>query len=371
MRKILGLAALSLTVLLASNLIFMHFPGIHIGKAHPEIPSYWYNLINALYYPLIVIALPWLALFPIIIYVLEKFPFRTNRVVSFLALHFAVCFSFSLLQIVVHMFLEEDRGWYYGDVLYRLAGGELFYFGYNVIFYIGVVMTFFAFSFFRQLRQKEINEARLASTLADARLSSLKMKLQPHFIFNALQSVNVLVLDRQPEAASEMLNRLGTLLRRSIDLDDKQLVTVEEELETVQLYLSIEKIRFENRLSVEQSVESTAIKAIVPGLILQPLIENAVKHGIACRMNPGKIHIDIRRKGDLLFIAVSNDGPPLPEKWNLAEHAGFGLKTTAKRLELLYGGALSLSVRNALGGEGVVTELSIPYAEEVFKVAGV
>jgi LytS/YehU family sensor histidine kinase len=265
------------------------------------------------------------------------------------------------------MSFEPDIGTYHGDVFYRLVLGILDYFYKNIIFYIGVIAIAQAVTYFRQLRQKEINEARLAETLANARLSSLKMKLQPHFIFNTLQSINVLMLDKQTESASEMISRLAHLLRHSIDMEDTQMVTVENELSIIQNYLAIEEIRFKDRLKLEKDIDPLVEKAVIPGLILQPLIENSVKHGIANKIGPGRICIKINRVDNSLKITVNNDGPGLPSNWNLDTHSGFGLQVTKKRLKLIYGNNYSFSVKNSEKG-GVCAEIKIPFSEEILRV---
>jgi sensor histidine kinase YesM len=327
-------------------------------------PEYWLLIFDVIAFSLVVVVLPWTGLAPMILYWLRRHPLAELGRTRFILLHFSVCFLFSLAQIIIHMFFEPDQGYYYGDVLYRTVLGILDYFGKNVVFYICVVAAAQASSYFRQLRQKELHEARLAETLANARLNSLKMKLQPHFIFNALQSVNVLMLDKKIDSASEMLSRLGRLLRHSIDMDDTQMVTVENELETVQNYIAIEEIRFKDRLKWEKSIDPSVQKAVIPGLILQPLIENAVKHGIAKKMEKGRIWITIVREGNNLKISVKNDGPGLPKNWKLDENSGFGLQATKKRLELIYGREASFKVQNTGDGE-VCGEIMVPFSEEL------
>ena len=192
------------------------------------------------------------------------------------------------------------------------------------------------------------------------------MKLQPHFIFNTLQSINVLMLDRQTESASEMISRLAHLLRHSIDMDQTQMVTVENELDTIQDYLAIEEVRFKDRLKLEKDINPLVKNAMIPGLILQPLIENAVKHGIAKKMGPGRIRVKINRVDNSLKITIKNDGPGLPPNWNPDKQSGFGLQVTKKRLELMYGNNYSFSVKNSERGE-VCAEIIIPFTEEILR----
>lgn len=353
---------LCLAVMVLSNILGL-LP-LFSRPIKPDSPAYWRYAINILISPLIIVILPWTALLPLIRHVLHRHPLAKIGWRRFVGLHFAVCFLFSLAQIIIHMFFEPDRAFFHGDVVYRLVLGVYDYFGNNIIFYIGVIAAVQALTYFRQLRQKEVNEARMAETLANARLSSLKMKLQPHFIFNALQSINVLVLDKQNESASEMISRLGRLLRHSIDLDDTQMVTVKSELENVQNYLAIEEIRFKDRLKSDIYIDPDVDKAVIPSLILQPLVENSIKHGFSNKMGPGRISINIRRAGNTLKITVKNDGQALPRDWQLDMDSRFGLMATKNRLEMIYGNDFSFTVQNT-GEKGVSNEIAIPFSEEI------
>ena len=359
-----------LAAIVLSNILYIHIfpvvPKSSVSKSPLDDSSYWWDVIIYTIHPLIVLVLPWAALLPLILYVQGQQPLSRTGWPHFILLHLSICFLFSLAQIMIHMSFEPDIGTYHGDFFYRLVLGELDYFYKNVVFYIGVIAVGQAVTYFRQLRQKELNEARLAETLADARLSSLKMKLQPHFIFNTLQSINVLMLDKQTDSASEMISRLAHLLRHSMEMDDTQMVTLENELRTIQNYLEIEEIRFKDRLKLEKDIDPLVKNAVIPGLILQPLIENAVKHGIAKKMGPGRIRIEISRIDNFLKITIKNDGPGLPPNWNPDNYSGFGLLVTKKRLELIYGSNYFFSVKNFEGG--VCAEIEIPFSEEILSV---
>lgn len=363
-KKLFFLIGLALAGIVLSNVLATTVLPLLPKPVKADSPDYLHYTLNAIVYPLINFVLPFAALMPLILFTQRRHSMANIGRGRFIALHFSICFLFSLAQIVIHMFFEPDQGYYFGDALFRLILGEIDYFASNFVFYFCVIAASQALMYLRQLRQKEVNEARLAETLANARLSSLKMKLQPHFIFNALQSINVLMLDKQISPASEMISRLGRLLRHSIDIDDSQMVTVESELDTVQDYLAIEEIRFKDRLHLDKSIDPDVQKAVIPGLILQPLIENAIKHGIAKRIGPGRIQISVQREKSLLKIAVKNDGPGLPPNWNLDEHSGFGLQATKKRLELIYGHDFSFTVQDT-GEGGVCSEIVVPFSEEI------
>jgi sensor histidine kinase YesM len=363
-KKLAVLVLLSLAVIVLSNLILFGHSNLVLKRSFGNSVDYWENVFGVIAIAFISIILPWLGLLSLILHFLRRFPWPKERPARFILLQLGVCFLFSLAQFLIHTLFEPDTGMYFGNFVYRLVLGLLDYFSRNFIFAAGVVGVHQSLANIRQLRQKEVEQARLAEALAEARLHSLKMKLQPHFLFNALQSINVLILDKQIEPASEMLSRLSILLRRSLDQDERQLVTVEDELETGRNYLAIEEIRFKDRLRLETQVEPGVRNALVPGLLLQPLIENAVRHGVARSSTPGKIKIDIRRAGKFLSIFIRNDGPGLPTGWNYMDNAGFGLRATRNRLELLYGRDFTLDVRDAAEG-GVRVDLAIPFSVDI------
>jgi sensor histidine kinase YesM len=368
-KKLVVLILLSLAAISLSNLILVGHSTLVLKRSFGNSVDYWENVFGVIAISFISIIIPWLGLLSLILHFLRRFPWPREKPARFIFLQLAVCLLFSLAQFLIHTLFEPDTGMYFGNFVYRLVLGILDYFSRNFIFAAGVVGVHQAVANIRQLRQKDLEQARLAEALAEARLSSLKMRLQPHFLFNALQSINVLILDKQAEPASEMLSRLSILLRRSLDQDERQLVTVEDELETARNYLAIEEIRFKDRLLVETKFESGTRNALVPGLLLQPLIENAVKHGVARSSKPGKIEIDIRRTGNSLSLSVRNDGPGLPAGWNFEDHAGFGLRSTRNRLELLFGRDFTLDIRNDAEG-GVRADLVIPFSVDILAGSG-
>jgi len=198
--------------------------------------------------------------------------------------------------------------------------------------------------------------SRLKASLTEARLNALKTQLNPHFLFNTLNSISSLMYT-DTEAADRMMTRLSELLRSTIHNNGAQEVTLREELEFVDRYLEIEKIRFEERLRIHVRVQPEALDGLVPAFSLQPLVENALRHGIGPRESGGLLAIEGRLDGGDLVIRVTDDGAgskgaPVRE--------GIGLTNTRSRLEELYGGAASMSTGNAEGG-GFFVELGVPY----------
>ena len=215
----------------------------------------------------------------------------------------------------------------------------------------------------RRLREEELRASLLQSQLAMAQLQALKMQLHPHFLFNTLHAISALV-GKNPEAADKMIARLSDLLRMSLESDGAQEVLLEQELEFLQGYLDIQKTRFGDRLSVVMDIDADVLHALVPNMILQPLVENAIKHGIAPRSSGGNIAITVSRRDGFLNIQIEDDGPGLPSQAASGITFGVGLSNTRARLEQLYRGAHRFELSNAAEG-GLLVELEVPFRTSV------
>jgi signal transduction histidine kinase len=224
-----------------------------------------------------------------------------------------------------------------------------------------LLLVAYGVGYARQHRAREIAASRLETELAGARLAALKAQLHPHFLFNAFNSVSAL-LGRDPAAAREMLARLEGLLTLTLERAEAQEVTLAEELRVVEMYAGIEGVRFSDRLSVGVDVDARLHDVLVPHLVLQPLVENAVKHGIAVRPGPGKIAVSARAGGGRIVLSVADDGPGAsPDCASRGE--GIGLANTRARLAQLYGPAAALSVESAKGrGTRVTVTIPLRYA---------
>ena len=215
---------------------------------------------------------------------------------------------------------------------------------------------------YRRRREREVVAARLESQLAQAQLQVLEMQVQPHFLFNTLNSISVLIRS-DPEKAMRMIGRLSDFVRMGLDRSGKQEIPLEEELKLVERYLEIESVRFADRLTVHQQAEEEALDALVPSMILQPLVENAVRHGIARRRGPVKISVEVARLNGELHMTVRDTGAGLPEGWSEAGRKGIGLTNTRSRLTQLYGNRFHFRLeRNPEGG--AVAEIRIPFHRE-------
>ncbi len=226
--------------------------------------------------------------------------------------------------------------------------------------YWGVVGAVHAASYYRLFRDRELRAAQLETRLARSQLQVLRAQLQPHFLFNTLNSISAL-MHRDVEAADRMVTRLGDLLRLSLTHTERQEVPLRQELDFLDHYLAIQRTRFRDRLTVTVDVAPEAVDALVPSLILQPLVENAIRHGIEPRSTPGHVEVRAHLEGDRLVLEVRDDGPGIPTPAGRPGTGhGIGLTNTRARLEQLYGGAHRFTLANG-GDGGLVVRLEIPH----------
>lgn len=214
----------------------------------------------------------------------------------------------------------------------------------------------------REQRKNELRTAVLQRSLAGARLEALKMKVQPQFLFNTLNAIASLARTGDMDAVTRVVEHLGTLLRLSMEAGGRQLVRLEEELALLDEYLAIQEIRFEERLHLVRRIAPGVGDALVPSLLLQPLVENAFMHGLGRRPDAGLLEIRAMREGQTLRVVVRDDGPGLPPGWTLAAGAGASLRSIVERLGELYASRARFELRNDPAG-GASVSLSIPFDE--------
>jgi signal transduction histidine kinase len=216
-----------------------------------------------------------------------------------------------------------------------------------------------AFEFHRRYRQREFEAARLNTQLAQSRLEALTAQLQPHFLFNTLQGISTL-MRRDVKAADVMLSRLSELLRQTLLRGERREAPLSEEMEMLDHYVEISRERFNDRLVFETHIADDARHALVPFFILQPLVENALQHGIARRAGLGRVSVSAKRQGATLHLNVADDGPGLAKEERAFPREGIGLSNTRQRLRQLYGDQQSLTLETPAEG-GLRVELIIPY----------
>ncbi|HTU83559.1 MAG TPA: histidine kinase [Candidatus Acidoferrales bacterium] len=229
----------------------------------------------------------------------------------------------------------------------------------TIVFYALILALNDFFDSRSRLVTQNVELARLNEQLAQAQLSALRRQIEPHFLFNALNSVAGLIRESKASEAISALVSLSDFLRHTLSDSNRQEVALSEELEFVNRYLATQKVRFSERLQLSVDVPAELQRAAIPNLILQPLVENAIKHGIAKRREGGSVRIAARSQDDRLRISVSNDGPPLAPGWD-AGAAGVGVTNVRARLKALYGDGASLAMSpRGLGGAEVAITLPL------------
>lgn len=301
----------------------------------------------------------WAALTPIVLALARRSPLRDRGWLAFVGVHLVAALAVSLVQVAVHTVL--DLGFIHGQFNMRsMANGfqalfaRTYHFGllvYAAI--IGIHEVVIAY------RNQEVRASQLEARLAEAQLEALKMQLNPHFLFNTLHAISAL-MHKDVRDADRMIARLSEFLRMSLESGNVQEVTLKRELEFLERYLEIEKIRFPDRLGVEMSIDPETLDARVPNLVLQPLVENAIRHGISKRRGAGRIEIHARRLGDSLELRVLDDGAGLDASAG-GVREGIGLSNTRLRLEQLYGERQTFTAGGRPEG-GFEAALSIPFA---------
>ena len=308
--------------------------------------------------------LMWAALTPFIFFLGRRVRFRRERWLPPLAFHavtsvvVAVVAAVSLANLFGGLVLRRGypdladfvEPFWTGYAAYRAIADSSLYW---LILAAGAIVRTYDES-----QVQRLQAAELERSLTAAQVAVLKMKLQPHFLFNTLNSIRFLALEKDNAAVVTTTERLASLLRASMT-SGGQLVPLEEELALVDEYLDIEQMRLGDRLRIVRRIDPAVKDARVPGLILQPIVENSIKHAFSQRLGVGHLEIAAFREGHTLRIVVSDDGPGLPPGWTLATNCGRGLKNVIERLDALYRNTWSLGVKGRDGG-GTVVEVGIP-----------
>lgn len=234
-------------------------------------------------------------------------------------------------------------------------------FGYSYFLILGWSGLYFGLKFARMLQEEQQRSVKAESMAHEAQLRMLRYQLNPHFLFNTLNAISTLILEKNTSVANEMVSKLSNFLRYSLDKDPMQKVDLDHEISTMKLYLEIEQVRFDDRLKVEIDVTEEAAKALVPSLILQPLVENSIKYAIATRIDGGTITIGAKKYVGDLLLEVSDDGPGLDLKpGQEPKFNGVGIANTRERLAELYGENHSCKFLPMLP-HGLKIEIRIPF----------
>jgi hypothetical protein len=297
---------------------------------------------------------------PAVLYLSWQFPFQLKRFHRVLPIHVSALACLTVGEAVIRVPLQRlaysaDRNVPFGRLFERT-----FLFDAENDLWIYCILTFVVtlVSYYKKLRREEVKSLQLEAQLTRAQLSALKMQLQPHFLFNALHSISAL-MHQDVRAAEKMIACLGDLLRMSIAEGEANEVSLKQELELLEKYLEIQRLRFQEQLFVEMTIDPDALTACVPYFLLQPLVENAIKHGISKRTGAGRIDIDVRRCGQQLRFRVTNDVPAL-DSGEINGKDGLGLGNIKLRLHTLYGAMQHLEIK-PLPDHKVEVEIAIPF----------
>jgi two-component system LytT family sensor kinase len=309
--------------------------------------SYWYS---------------WALLVPVMLWMARRFRFDRHTWRRSVLAHIPAVLAVTALHALLTVSLRTPILTAYGrDTMWWSSFHELFFlqFDWEMMTYWAVVGASHAYDFHRESQAQKLAAAELQTRLAEASLQSLQRQLHPHFLFNTLHSISALI-PRDPEAADAMLGQLSDLLRLTLDRIGTQELPLKEELDFVQKYVEIERTRFGERLQVEFDIAPETLDAAVPNMLLQPLVENAIRHGIARKVGGGRVEITARRHDGDLCLVVRDTGPGLAEaKPGLS--TGVGLANTRSRLEHLFGGRHSLDFSEPPGG-GLAVKIVIPFS---------
>jgi LytS/YehU family sensor histidine kinase len=295
----------------------------------------------------------------VILWVARRFPLERGRLGSRLALHVVASMLVSVGYIAAYAWvLHGSRSvdgtvFEFGRVFRKVI---IFYVHEHLILYWSLVLAHHGWHYYRRSRERELEAAALETELMQARLTALRMQLNPHFLFNTLNTISALIHER-PEDADRMVVRLSELLRLALDEGCPHEVPLERELAFLERYLEVEKIRFEDRLQVEFDIEPGVKQALVPCLVLQPIVENAIRHGIESMDAGGRVRIGARAGRGRLELEVTDNGPGLPAGDKFRE--GIGLANTRSRLRHLHGEEQELRL-DAVAGGGVRVRVTLP-----------
>lgn len=292
----------------------------------------------------------WAAFTPFILWLARKFPLEHGRWLRSLLVHLPASVIFTLLKIAVENEIQRRLLGLQGPIN---SAGKL-----HIAFltYWAIVGVALAYGYYRRYREHELASARLERQLAQAQVQALQMQLHPHFLFNTMHAISAL-MHKDVDAADRMLTRLSDLLRLTLDNADRQEISLGQEMEFIGRYLEIQQIRFGDRLRVKTDVAPEALEALVPSLLLQPLVENAVRYGIAPRHDPGVIKIRAGIANGNLHLEVEDDGSGLPR--GAESRGGVGLSNTRARLAQLYGTAHRFELRKG-SPHGLIVFIELP-----------
>ncbi|HZI79142.1 MAG TPA: histidine kinase [Vicinamibacterales bacterium] len=311
--------------------------------------SYWYA---------------WALLAPLVLWLARTYRFERGKWVRALAVHvpavIVITFAHAMLlgagRVATMLFLaEREVDWWLG-----VRERFFLYFDWEMMTYWAIIAASHAYDFYRESQERALTTAQLQTRLAEAQLQALQRQLHPHFLFNTLHTISAL-MHRDIDAADSMLGRLSDLLRLTLERVGTQMVPLKDELDFIHKYLDIERTRYGERLHVTFVIEPDTLSASVPNFVLQPIVENALRHGIGPKVGGGRVEVRAHHNGEWLQLVVQDDGYGVPADRLDAFNTGVGLTNTRSRLEHLYPGNHTFEFQTPAGG-GLAVTIVIPFA---------
>src|SRR5215510_2079811 len=346
-----------LLILSAWTLITVMFAGQNyvFAVARGRHDNFWHELLTASTEWYV-----WAALSPLVLFLSRRFRITSRNWISRIPLHLLFSFVLSLLQLVIQVrlnfLINPGYSMGFGKVLFFFA---TYKFHFNLLTYWLIVLLHHGLYYYEQSRAQELAGARMEAELANAQLQALNMQLHPHFLFNTLHAISTLISD-DPRAAQEMVLKLGDLLRATLNKMDQHEVSLKQELDLLDCYLAIEQTRFGDRLLVHREIDPATLQCAVPTLIFQPLVENAIRHGIAKHRQKDQITISARTENERLALEVQNRTGKMEDDAGRRAR-GIGLSNTVARLEQLYGSDHTFTICNT--DAGVSVKITIPISQ--------
>ncbi|MEW5799783.1 MAG: histidine kinase [Bacteroidota bacterium] len=333
-----------------------------MALVHPPSNS-GFNIVSEFKWEL-AFALVWIPATPFVLAMSRRFSVSGRMKIRNGIILSVVGMSLSVVQCFVHSLIVFGLNVGTGEYT---VGVMLYSFYYNIdkmiIVYCVLVVFQQALTYYEEMQQKEVAASQLQAQLSEAQMQALKMQLQPHFLFNTLNAI-VTLIHKNPDLAEEMIVRLSSFLRLTLEVSGKQFVTLKEELDFVNAYIEIEQVRFGGKLAYKQTAASEIFDARVPMLILQPLVENAIKHGISRYEDAHCIEIAAGGENGVLMISVIDDGIPAGTVAEFFGNGGIGLQNTRARLETTYGKDAAMKL-SANVPRGLRVDLTLPYQEVI------
>lgn len=306
----------------------------------------------------------WILLTPIVgVYLAQRWPFERRTWLRVLPVHIVACLAIVAIDLLLFELIMRVIGSFRGEhvpFMRTFWRALIPTFTFDLFVYAAIIAAAHAHDYQRKYRERAVRAAQLEAELSRAQLATLKMQLQPHFLFNTLHAVSAMI-DERPDEARRMLALLSELLRITLDHASENEVVLEREIAFIERYLEIHRIRFRDRLDVRIEVEPAVLDACVPALITQPLIENAIKHGTPPNGSPSRITVRARREGDELCIDVIDNGPGMAPDGARSTRRGIGHQATRQRLRHLYGDKFAFRFHRAADDGGLHVELRIPF----------